>query len=92
MDLKINYQLTDEAGVNVSNRAQEFDSLLKDIKNINETLKSNWQGADADSYTKEITEQAQVMDKLQDSIEDIGNFLKQVAKAYYDAMGANKLN
>lgn len=92
MDLKIDYEATRSTGNQVQTYADEFNSLLKDIKNLNENLKSSWKGADAESYTGAITEQAQVMDKLKDSVEEIGKFLVSVGDAYEAAMEENKIN
>lgn len=92
MDLKIDYEATRSTGNQVQSYAGEFNSLLNDIKGLNENLKSSWKGADAESYTGAITEQAQVMDKLKDSIEEIGKFLVSVGDAYEAAMEDNKVN
>ena len=92
MDLKVNYEATRATGNQVSNYSQEFNTLLGEIKELNESLKSSWQGADAESYTNEITEQAQVMDKLKSSLEEIGQYLVKVGNAYEKAMEENKIN
>ena len=91
MDLKIDYQATRSTGNQVQSYSEEFNSLLNDIKGLNENLKSSWKGDDADSYTNEITEQAQVMDKLKSSLEEIGKYLVNVGDAYEKAMEENKI-
>ncbi len=91
MNLKIDYQATRTTGNNVKNQAGEFKTLLNEIQNQNEELKQHWQGADADSYTSKITEQKQVMDKLQASMDEIGDYLIKVANAYEEAMEENKV-
>ena len=65
---------------------------LENCKSINDNLKTCWKGADADSYTGKIAEQAQVMNKLQATIQEIGEYLVQVGNAYEQAMNENKLN
>lgn len=92
MDLKIDYGETKQTGTNVKSYAGEFKTLLEEIHNQNEDLKSHWQGADADSYTSKISEQEQVMNKLQASMEEIGDYLVKVANAYQQAMEDNKLS
>lgn len=92
MDLKIDYQATKSTGNQVQSYANEFNTLLNDIKGLNEQLKSSWKGDDADSYTGAITEQAQVMDKLKNSIDEIGKFLVSVGNAYEQAMEENKIS
>ena len=90
--LNINYEATRTAGKSVQNQAGEFKSLLNNIQSINDNLKTCWKGADADSYTGKIAEQAQVMNKLQSTIQEIGEYLVQVGNAYEQAMNENKLN
>lgn len=92
MNLKIDYQATRTTGNNVKSNAGEFKSLLSEIHNQNEDLKQHWQGADADSYTTKITEQEQVMNKLQASMDEIGDYLIKVANAYEQAMEDNKVS
>lgn len=92
MDLKIDYAETRRTGNQIQSYASEFNSLLADIKGLNDSLKSSWKGDDADSYTGAITEQANVMDKLKDSIDEIGKFLVNVGDAYERAMEENKVN
>lgn len=91
MDLKIDYEATRATGNQVSSLSEEFNSLLNDIKSLNDNLKSSWKGDDADSYTTEITEQAAVMDKLKDSLDEIGKYLVSVGNAYEKAMEENKI-
>lgn len=92
MNLKIDYQATRSTGNNVKSNASEFKSLLNDIHTQNEDLKQHWQGADADSYTSKITEQEQVMNKLQVTMDEIGDYLIKVANAYEQAMEDNKVS
>ncbi len=92
MNLKIDYQATRSTGNNVKSNASEFKSLLNDIHTQNEDLKQHWQGADADSYTSKITEQEQVMNKLQATMDEIGDYLIKVANAYEQAMEDNKVS
>ena len=92
MNLKIDYQATRSTGNNVKSNAGEFKSLLNDIHTQNEDLKQHWQGADADSYTSKITEQEQVMNKLQATMDEIGDYLIKVANAYEQAMEDNKVS
>ena len=61
------------------------------ILNLNDSLKNCWKGADADSYTGKIAEQAQIMNKLQTTIQEIGEYLVSVGDAYEKAMNDNTL-
>ena len=88
--LNINYVETKNTGVAVVNQATDFKRLLGEIKTLNSNLKTYWQGDDATTYTSRVDDQAITMDSLGQKIEDIGNFLQQVGKAYEDAMGANR--
>lgn len=91
MDLNINYQETRNTGNQVKSQAEQFGSLLGEIQSANDELKNCWKGADAQSYTQKIDEQAQVMNKLKATIEEIGAFLVKVGDAYEDAMESNKM-
>lgn len=89
--LNIDFNATKQTGLNVQSKASEFNALLKEIQNLNNNLKSCWKGADADSYTSKIADQAQVMNKLQKAIQEVGEYLVNVSKAYEQAMNNNKL-
>ena len=91
MDLNINYQETRNTGNQVKSQADQFGSLLGEIQSANDELKNCWKGADAQSYTQKIDEQAQIMKKLQATIDEIGVFLVKVGDAYEDAMESNKM-
>ena len=91
MDLNINYQETRNTGNQVKSQADQFGSLLGEIQSANDELKNCWKGADAQSYTQKIDEQAQVMKKLQATIDEIGVFLVKVGDAYEDAIESNKM-
>lgn len=89
--LNIDYDATRAAGRSVQSSAGDFKSLLGDIQNLNDSLKNCWKGADADSYTGKIAEQAQIMNKLQTTIQEIGQYLVSVGDAYEKAMNDNTL-
>lgn len=89
--LNINYQKTRDTGTAIQNYATDFKKLLGEIQNLNDSLKRSWQGADATKYTNEITEQAQVMNKLQQTLDEVGTYLIQVGDAYENAMQDNTL-
>lgn len=89
--LNINYQKTRDTGVAIKDLGIDFKQLLSEIENLNDSLKRNWQGNDATKYTSEITEQAQTMNKLQETIEEAGEYLIQVGNAYQKAMEENTL-
>ena len=91
MDLKINYEETVKTGNEVIALAENFGELLGKIKSRNDELKTNWQGADAESYTSKITEQAEIMARLQKTINSAGEFLISAGKAYEEAMNSNML-
>lgn len=91
MDLKIDYEETRRAGNNVQSNAADFKTLLGEISDLNGSLKQSWQGADADKYTQKIAEQAQIMNKLQASIDELGAYLVRVGDAYEKAMNENTL-
>lgn len=89
--LNIDFGEVERTANSIKNSAGDFKSLLGDIQNLNDSLKNCWKGADADSYTGKIEEQAQIMNKLQKTIEEIGEYLLSVGKAYAQAMEDNTL-
>ena len=90
MNLNINYAATKTAGENVVRNAEEFQGLLTEIQNANAQLKSYWVGDDATKYLGAVEEQAEHMKKLSVTINEIGEFLISVSRAYQEAMERNK--
>lgn len=89
--LNIDYEATRSAGRTIQNSAGDFKSLLGEIQNLNDSLKNCWSGADAQSYTGKISEQAQIMNKLQQTVQEIGEYLVSVGDAYEKAMQENTI-
>ena len=94
MDLKINYSETISVGNQVSEKGGEFQDLLGKIKSVNNELQSYWEGSDASKYTNAVAQQAEFMQKLSDTINEIGGFLVKVGQAYQEASenNANAIN
>ncbi len=88
--LRVNYNQLESLGSQILAKGEEFQSLLNKVKDTNENLKSFWEGEDASAYTSAVTEQSVTMQRLADTIEEIGNFLKSAANAYREAMESNK--
>lgn len=89
--LNVDYQETRNAGTNLKNHASDFKTLLGEIQSLNDNLKSSWTGDDAVSYTNKITEQAQGMNQLQKTVDEMGDLLISAGNAYEQAMEANKV-
>lgn len=89
MDLNINFQATSQLGTNVINKREEFQGLLDKITTINTELQSYWQGSDASKYSTKVSEQAQVMQQLSDTIQQIGEYLISVSQAYEQFVNDN---
>lgn len=90
MNLNINYDAARQTGQSVITQADEFKSLLDQIKNTNNELKTYWQGDDATKYSGAVDEQAEQMQKLETTIREIGEFLIKAANAYQEAMERNR--
>lgn len=92
MNLNIDYETTRATGRNVVSQAEEFNTLLNQINNINNALKGVWRGDDANTYGTAVEEQAKPMQALQEKMTEIGNFLVKVGDTYEQVMENNKVN
>lgn len=92
--LRINFAETTATGNQVSTKGGEFQELLNKIKSVNSELKSYWEGTDASKYSSAVEQQAQVMQELAETIDEIGTFLVKVGNAYQSASedNANAIN
>ena len=87
--LRIDFEQTMDVGSKVIEKAGDFQDLLNKIKGINSELKNYWKGSDASTYSTAVEQQAEYMQQLSDTINEIGVFLEKVGKAYQDARDAN---
>lgn len=87
--LKINYSETVSVGNQVTEKGGEFQELLNKIKSTNSELKTYWEGSDASKYSTSVEQQAEYMQKLTDTINEIGAFLVKVGNAYQEACENN---
>jgi Uncharacterized protein conserved in bacteria len=89
VDLNINYSETISVGNQVTERGNEFQDLLNKIKTVNNELQSYWEGSDASKYSGAVAQQAEVMQQLSNTVDEIGAFLVKVGQAYQEAMENN---
>lgn len=89
MDLNINFGELNSVGTQVSTKGEEFQSLLNKIKEANNQLQSYWQGDDASKYSNAVAQQAENMQMLVNTINEIGTTLVSIGKAYQDVVEAN---
>lgn len=87
--LSISFSETTTTGNQVSAKGGEFQELLNKIKAVNSELKSYWEGTDASKYSSAVEQQAQVMQELAETIDEIGTFLVKVGNAYQNASEDN---
>ena len=92
--LKINYSETISVGNQVTEKGGEFQELLNKVKATNSELKTYWEGSDASKYSTSVEQQAEYMQQLTDTINEIGEFLVKVGQAYQEACenNANAIN
>lgn len=92
--LKINYSETISVGNQVTEKGGEFQELLNKVKTTNSELKTYWEGSDASKYSTSVEQQAEYMQQLTDTINEIGGFLVKVGQAYQEACenNANAIN
>ena len=89
MNINIDFQATRNLGEEIKEKAGEFQTVLNNIINSNEQLKSAWEGTDANFYTKEVEEQAKIMQELYKTINKMGEFLVEVGNAYENVSKSN---
>ena len=89
MDLRINYGETITTGNQVTEKGNEFQELLNRIKEVNTELQTYWEGSDASKYSNSVATQAEYMQQLANTINEIGTFLVKVGQAYQEAMENN---
>lgn len=89
MDLRINYSETINVGNQVTSRGGDFNDLLNKIKTINGELQTYWEGTDATKYSNAVLQQVEYMQKLSNTINEIGGFLVKVGNAYREASERN---
>ena len=92
--LRINYSETISVGNQVTEKGGEFQELLNKVKTTNSELKTYWEGSDASKYSTSVEQQAEYMQQLTDTINEIGSFLVKVGQAYQEACknNANAIN
>ena len=92
--LKINYSETISVGNQVTEKGGEFQELWNKVKATNSELKTYWEGSDASKYSTSVEQQAEYMQQLTDTINEIGGFLVKVGQAYQEACenNANAIN
>ena len=89
MDLKINYSETISVGNQLTEKGGEFQDLLNKVKNVNTELQTYWEGSDASKYSTSVAQQAEYMQQLTNTINEIGAFLVKVGQAYEEAAENN---
>ena len=89
MDLRIDFEQTRSIGTQVSQKGSDFQELLNRIKAVNTELQSYWEGSDASKYSGAVATQAEEVQELVNTINEIGEFLVKVGNAYEEAMNAN---
>lgn len=89
MDLKINYSETISVGNQVTEKGGEFQELLNRIKSVNTELQTYWEGSDASKYSTSVSQQAEYMQQLTNTINEIGEFLVKVGNAYREVSENN---
>ena len=89
MNLNIKWDELINVGNQVSEKGSDFQELLEKIRSVNTELQSYWEGQDAAKYSTAITSQLENMQKLANTINEIGPFLVKVGNAYNEASEKN---
>lgn len=82
MNLSINYDELEMVAKNLITKAGDFESLVKNIQNINSQISECWQGSDATKYLNAVSTQITYMYQLSTAISEIGNYLNRVSESY----------
>lgn len=88
--LKVNYESLSSVSSHVLAKGEEFTDLLNKIRQLNGELQSAWVGTDASAYTTAVEQQAAEIQRLAETINEIGTFLEKVNNEYRNAQEANK--
>lgn len=88
--LNISFESLASVSNNVLSKGESFSTLLSQIKGYNSQLQEAWAGTDASAYSENVTRQAEQMQKLVETINEIGLFLNKVNQEYQKAQEANK--
>ncbi len=89
MDLNINFEELNNVGNQVIAKGGEFQDLLNRIKAANNELQSYWQGDDASKYSNAVAQQAESIQKLVNTVNQIGETLLSVSRAYQEVVNDN---
>ena len=89
MNLSIDFVATIDVGNQIISKAGDFQMLLNRIKAANQQLQTAWAGQDASKYSTKVAEQAVTMQKLIDTINEIGEYVVSVGKAYREVSENN---
>lgn len=89
MDLRINFEETIQTGNSVTAKGEEFTELLAKVRAINTELQTYWEGTDATKYSNAVAVQAEHMQKLANTINEMGMFLVKVGKTYKEVSEGN---
>ena len=88
-DLNIDFVETMDTGNKVEKAAEEFQALLKKIREINNSVEDDWGGKDSTGYKAAVESQAQKMQKLGDTVNGAGFHIKASAQKYSDTSDDN---
>lgn len=89
MNLKINFDELKSVSSVVGHKGEEMQELLTRINQINNELKSEWEGQDASKYSLAVEEQAKTVQKLINTINEISQFLSKASDTYRQVMEDN---
>jgi len=63
-------------------QAGSFGECVTSIRGTNQQLNDDWDGPEMVAYTKTVGEQAQVMDRMCETIGECSQFLRKMANSY----------
>lgn len=88
-NIYIDYEQGMVLGTKIQKKSKELKTLLSKLNEIEDKLKNATNDFKDEEYLRVLLTQTKIMYKLSDVVDETGNFLINVSKAYQDVAEAN---
>lgn len=86
---KVNYGRLLNLGTNFTKNSEELNSIINRIKELDEQLKTIWQGEDCDKFILSNMIVEERLKKKTEYLEDWGRYLSKCSRRYNDTVMEN---